>query len=453
LGQAGASYTLYTSSSIDRDKWKDAIISAKREHSSAMYALNAEPFRMKVVADYAFGYDSSYSPKLPVFTAASAVDRALRETGNQDKPRPLVKSYINCGVSFVFADGNEYCMLGLDYGVYIHDGKPDSIWRRCLEITKVTQIDILEELNVVLLIADKALIYYHLDEVIGQTVKQSGSDKPPMGYRLSQHRRVGFFNVGYMKQRTLVFYKRTEGLSSTFKVLEPIKEKGSQRRRSKMSFSRGVGISSTEFFRETDKFYVPTEAFGLSIFKSTFSVHTAKGFELLSLDSMAPQSVPVLSSITSSTLAPILKASNGLNHLSVETFKKRIENARPVGMFRVSGVSLVLCYEDMAIYCDNYGNLTGPAVIVFVCKAKTVAVQLPYLVAFNDTMIEIRRLDRAGQLKQVISGRDIRAIDTKEGQIMAALAHPKLAGRQLVVELIGNEFVVDDDLGSSLSGL
>jgi len=184
LGQAGASYTLYTSSSIDRDKWKDAIISAKREHSSAMYALNAEPFRMKVVADYAFGYDSSYSPKLPVFTAASAVDRALRETGNQDKPRPLVKSYINCGVSFVFADGNEYCMLGLDYGVYIHDGKPDSIWRRCLEITKVTQIDILEELNVVLLIADKALIYYHLDEVIGQTVKQSGSDKPPMGYRL-----------------------------------------------------------------------------------------------------------------------------------------------------------------------------------------------------------------------------------------------------------------------------
>jgi hypothetical protein len=252
-----------------------------------------------------------------------------------------------------------------------------------------------------------------------------------------------------MKDRTLLFYKRRDGMSSTFKILEPIKEKGSQKKRSKMVFNRGASLNSTEYFREVEKFYVPTESSGINLFKTSFAVHTTRGFEVMSLDVKLPQTVPAITSVTSSTMSTISKASN--RYYSPEFMKKRIESARPVGMFRISESTLVLCYEEFAIYCDNHGSITGPTVIEFVCKAKDICIQLPYLIAFDEEMIEVRRIDRGGQLKQIISGKDIRVLDKKEGQIKIALAHPELSARQLVVELIGNDFVVEDD-SSSLTG-
>lgn len=472
LGRNGKTYTLYAPSNSDRGRWKDAIISAKREYNSRMFALNVEPFRVKVLSEYAFGYESSISPRLPVFTAATALDRALNDNKVKNPvestPRPLAKSHINCGVSFIFADGQEYQLLGLDYGVYVCSTKSGHIWRRCIDIVRVSQIDVIEELNVVILLADKALVYYNLDIVLtegvknGGNVSRAGGNTPSSGaspsspnstqfsgYKLSKHREVGFFAIGHMKDRTLLFYKRRDGMSSTFKILEPIKEKGSQKKRSKMVFNRGASLNSTEYFREVEKFYVPTESSGINLFKTSFAVHTTRGFEVMSLDVKLPQTVPAITSVTSSTMSTISKASN--RYCSPEFMKKRIESARPVGMFRISESTLVLCYEEFAIYCDNHGNITGPTVIEFVCKAKDICIQLPYLIAFDEEMIEVRRIDRGGQLKQIISGKDIRVLDKKEGQIKFALAHPELSARQLVVELIGNDFVVEDD-SSSLTG-
>lgn len=497
-GSHGAtSFTFYAPSNLDRERWKDSVINAKQEYSSAVYALNAEPFRMKVLAGYAFGYEPAVSPKLPVFAPGTALDRALQQAEENPTanniPRPLAKSRINCGVSFVFADGQEYTLLGLDFGVYVKEAKAGSIWRRCVDIYKVTQIDVVEDLNVVVMLADKALVYYNLDSILSQgAVKPTAANSSPSpstfaaatngnvinnvgattgspnnsnggvsnsntasqvgGYKLSKHREVGFFTVGHMKDRSLLFYKRREGMSSTFKVIEPVKEKGSHRRRSKMIFSRGSSIGSTEYFREVEKFYVPTEAYGLSFFKSSFAVHTTRGFEVMSLDVKTPETVPVSSSFTTGTVTGLNKASQNKKNFSPESLKKRTENSKPIGMFRVSEKSLLLCYEDMAIYTDNHGNLVGPSVIEFVCRPRDVALQHPYLLLFDEEMVEVRRVDKGGQLKQVISGKDIRAIDTKEGQIKMALAHPQLPHRQLVVELINNEFVVEDD-DSSLAGL
>ncbi|CAN6649846.1 hypothetical protein TRVA0_024S00496 [Trichomonascus vanleenenianus] len=464
LGQEGQTYTMYAMSSIDRERWKEAIITAKKQYSSAVYALNAEPFRMKVLADYAFGYEAANTPRIPVFSPATALDRALSDARRLYKsdsiPRPLAKSRINCGVSFVFADGHEYMFLGLDYGVYVSSPHTGSIWRRCIDISRVCQIDVIEELNVVILLADKALVYYNLDAVLSSSQNTTGrmNSNPTTvinnlntGFRLSKHREVGFFNVGRMKDRTLLFYKRRDGMSSTFKVIEPVKEKGSQRKRSKMVFARSASLGSTEYFREVEKFYVPTDSYGISLFKSSFAVHTNKGFEVMSLDYKHPQTVPNPASVTSSVLTPIYRASNR-RVPSPEAAKKRLENTKPIGMFRVSENALILCYEDFAMYADNHGNIIGPTVIEFVGKARDAALQHPYLLVFDDEMVEVRRIDTGGQLKQVISGKDIRVIDKKEGQIKVALAHPELAARQLVVELISNEFVVEDD-NSSLAGL
>lgn len=86
---------------------------------------------------------------------------------------------------------------------------------------KVTQIAVLEDFSLFLLISDKSLIAYHLDVVCpvgGVPPTNDNTRRAPQ--KLSGSRDVGFFTTGKMKERTLVFYKKRDvGLSSTFKVI------------------------------------------------------------------------------------------------------------------------------------------------------------------------------------------------------------------------------------------
>jgi hypothetical protein len=84
---------------------------------------------------------------------------------------------------------------------------------------RVTQIAVFEEFNLFLLIADKSLIAYHLDVVCpvsGVPAQNDSQRRAPQ--KLSGNREVGFFAAGRMKDRALVFYKKRDGISSTFKV-------------------------------------------------------------------------------------------------------------------------------------------------------------------------------------------------------------------------------------------
>ena len=135
-------------------------------------------------------------------------------------------------------------------------------------MTKVTQIAVLEEFSLFLVLADKALIAYHLDVVVPNGTTDT-SKRPPQ--KLSGARDVGFFATGRMKDRALVFYKKREGLSSTFKVLEPVFQKATEKR------SRFSRKGTTEFFREFDDFYIPTDCYGINLFHSSLAIQTAKG--------------------------------------------------------------------------------------------------------------------------------------------------------------------------------
>lgn len=91
-----------------------------------------------------------------------------------------------------------------------------------ISVLRVTQIAVFEEFNLFLVIADKSLIAYHLDTVCpasGMATQAAVSDsarKAPQ--KLSGSHQIGFFSVGRMKDRTLVMYKKRDGMSSTFKV-------------------------------------------------------------------------------------------------------------------------------------------------------------------------------------------------------------------------------------------
>jgi hypothetical protein len=68
-------------------------------------------------------------------------------------------------------------------------------------------------------LSDKALTAYHLDVVCPISgVPQPNDSARRAPQKLSGTRDVGFFATGRMKDRSLVFYKKRDGISSTFKA-------------------------------------------------------------------------------------------------------------------------------------------------------------------------------------------------------------------------------------------
>lgn len=691
-GTARKSYYIYTQTEEERKTWVNKILFAKREYASTAFALNAEPFKVRIVEDRFFGYDPADAPKLPIYAQATALDRGIKEyesmngpvgviatatlgvngtignnttsnlvsslglqtvqsngsgssyntSSNSDTSGTVTKtsmamikaqalSKINCVVT-CNVGGRFFLVTGLENGIYACDmtmrrmsasdaiekltkgskskrgrskqtkTSPEKLpvklpynpytndslytkslpnegcddeyvddndndddddmatwaapqWVRCLDLAKVTQLEILTEYNVLLVLAEKTLVWYHLDQILSIVQNQNRKPRDPAltGYAISRSREVSFFATGYMttgllsnststvpssstdlrshgylnldeqKCRELLFYrkkdvKETLKRSTTIEVVEPVKEKGSQKRRSqfilsppaltKKSISRNhygfsstagfhhnkqhtthqynrkhgadnastkridavsnysvksskvnngmsskkiskvpedllcasikskinVGTTSTEYFRNYDNVTLPSDSLGITLFSSTFFIHTSRGFELLALSYKHPRIVPDPASIapalhrggvivgtglstshessTTSTVNPTRSFnnpnnSNGGNHnvmscaSAIEAFKRKLEGSKPVGAFMLSDNTILLVYDQVAIFVDKFGNMSLPIVINMLAKVKYAVVSYPYLVAVSDELVEIRRLDL--DVKKIIS--------------------------------------------------
>ena len=305
---------------------------------------------------------------------------------------------------------------------------------------RVTQIAVLEEFNLFLLIADKSLISYQLDVVCpsnanGPTAGNNDSTtKAPK--KLSGSKDVGFFVHGRMKDRTLVFYKKRENLASVFKVLEPIYQKSSEKKRG--MFKRG----NTDFFREYDEFYIPAECNGINLFHSSLAVGTARGFEVLTLDKKQPWTVPEL------------KAAE------VQNIAASIKDQRAIAMLRISDQEFLLVYATCGVYVNKHGDVSRSVLMNFVGNVQTAALYGAYLILFDNDFVEIRNALN-GRLKQIIPGREIKCLDdggswssagpsgtngAPQGgtqingrTVKLVMQHPEAEKTQIVAELLLNE--------------
>jgi hypothetical protein len=126
-------YTLYAASAGSRSEWYNKIIEAKTKHAAALFAQNAEPFRLRVIADSAFYYDSNANTKdqygvsmggKPVIIKSTPLDRAVKEVENRFKasgrPAPICRARVNCATSFTTSyPGTKHLVaVGTDFGVY-----------------------------------------------------------------------------------------------------------------------------------------------------------------------------------------------------------------------------------------------------------------------------------------------------------------------------------------------
>ena len=111
-------------------------------------------------------------------------------------------------------------MYGTDTGVYVSDRRQkaaDATPKRVLDISSVTQLDVLEEYQLLLVLASKALLSYPL-EVLDPNDSQSPLLKRPK--KIQNH--ANFFKAGVCMGRHLVCSAKMSGISTTIKVFEPM---------------------------------------------------------------------------------------------------------------------------------------------------------------------------------------------------------------------------------------
>ena len=280
-----------------------------------------------------------------------------------------------------------------------------------------------------LVIADKSLVAYHLDSICSSNgpaaAAPESSRRAPQ--KLSGNRDVGFFATGRMKDRTLVIYKKRDGISSTFKVLEPVylKSTSFSTRGFSSRFMTGIKKGTTEFFRDFDDFYIPTDTYAINLFHSSLAIATTKGIEVLTLDKKFPFSIPDLKPPHCASIA------------------SRIQNQKPLGMFRLNESEFLIVFEEVGVYVNKHGDVSRGVVMEFVGRAKQAVLyggMYLLLVDIGGGFVEVRNADN-GRLRQVISGRDVRLLDDggEKETVKICMQHPEAERCQLIVEMVVNE--------------
>lgn len=133
-------YTLYAPSAQNRQEWAEKIIEAKTKHAASLFAQNAEPFRLRVMADSAFAYDSLASGPKSIVIKGTPLDRAIenveRQFANTGRPSPICRARVNCATAFSQPyPGKEMIAVGTDYGVYISEMDNPRGWSRVSNTT------------------------------------------------------------------------------------------------------------------------------------------------------------------------------------------------------------------------------------------------------------------------------------------------------------------------------
>jgi hypothetical protein len=128
-------YTLYAPTAQNRQDWCDKILEAKTRHAASLFEQNAEPFRLRVMADTAFAYDvmSAVSQRNIVSVTGTPLDRSIREMEKTyaagPRPGPVCRAQVNCATAFN-CYGRSMVAIGTDYGVYTSEADNPRGWTR-----------------------------------------------------------------------------------------------------------------------------------------------------------------------------------------------------------------------------------------------------------------------------------------------------------------------------------
>jgi len=287
---------------------------------------------------------------------------------------------VTCAAPF---NGGTRMVFGTDNGVYVANLlAKDKIPVRMLVMPYVTQVDVLEDYGILIVLADKAV----------QTFMVDGLDPSDAANAAKRARKIStnasFFKTGICLNRTLVCIVKSGSVSSTIKTLEPNDPSGKGGK--KQPTIRKLLQGGNELLRVYKEFYIPTESSSVHFLKSKLCVGCTKGFEIVDLDTLDTQGL----------LDP---ADSSLD------FVQKRENVRPLAIYRVDG-DFLLCYDEFAFYVNKNGwRARSNWLVQWEGHPTSFALSYPYVLAFEKDFLEVRHVN-SGHLMQIIPGSNMRLL-------------------------------------------
>ncbi|KAL4925140.1 putative Rho guanyl nucleotide exchange factor (Rom2) [Aspergillus undulatus] len=354
LGKGGYEQTLYASSSQQRKKFLELV----DEQQTKLRERNSNFYNKNIICEKFF----------------NAVNR------------------VNCLVPI---DGGRKLVYGTDSGIYVSDRNPrdkSARPRRVLDVSQVTQIDTLEEYQLLLVLANKTLYSYPLD-ALEVTEGQNSVAKRPK--KIQGH--ANFFKSGIGLGRHLVCSVKTSALSTTIKVYEPMDNLAKGKKKSTVSKMFQSGQDTLKPFKE---FYIPAESSSIHYLRSTLCVGCARGFEVVSLETTETQSL-------------LDQADTSLD------FVARKENVKPIHIERMNG-EFLLNYSDFSFFVNRNGwRARADWKISWEGNPNAFALSFPYILAFEPNFIEFRHIDTS-ELIHIMTGKNIRMLHSSTREILYA---------------------------------
>ncbi|KAJ5908145.1 Rho1 guanine nucleotide exchange factor 1 [Penicillium taxi] len=367
LGKGGYEQTLYATSPTQRRKFIEMV----EEQQRKLWERNSNFYNKTILCEKFF----------------NAVNR------------------VNCLVPI---DGGRKLVYGTDSGIYVSERWPkekSAKPRRVLEASQVTQIDTLEEYQLLLVLANKSLSSYPMDALELAEGQNSIAKRPK---KIQGH--ANFFKVGIGLGRHLVCSVKTSAMSSTIKVYEPMDNLAKGKKKSAVSKMFQSGQDTLKPFKE---YYIPAESSSIHFLRSTLCVGCAKGFEVVSLETTETQSL-------------LDQADTSLD------FVARKENVKPIHIERMNG-EFLLNYSDFSFFVNRNGWRARPDWrISWEGNPNAFALSPPYILAFEPNFVEIRHVETS-ELIHIMTGKNIRMLHSSTREII--YAYEDEAGEDVVASL------------------
>ena len=330
LGRAGFELTLWCTSQIQREKWMEHIQTQK----------------------------DKLSERHKIFAMAKLNEGCFTSLMRINCCRPT--------------DGGRKLVIGTDLGIYVCEARPrdaGSKPKRMLDTKLVTQIEVLEQHQILVVLADKAVWTYPLEAL----ASDDGPGAPSKRGRRICH--ANYINAGMCNGQTLVCCVKSSSLSSTVKVYEPM---DSMTKGKKKSGLAKMLASGQEVLKPYKEFYIPMESNSIHFLRSKLCVGGARGFEIVSLETLETQSL-------------LDQADTSLD------FVARKENVKPIYIERNTS-EFLLCYNDFSFYVNKNGwRARGDWKILWEGSPNAFATWgEKYILAFEPEFIEIRQSDTGG---------------------------------------------------------
>ncbi|KAF9360376.1 hypothetical protein BGX26_009622 [Mortierella sp. AD094] len=314
-------------------------------------------------------------------------------------------------------DGKRRLVIGTDNGILVGMDDDPSSFRLALKDLNVTDISILEDYHLLLVLSGKILRAYNMNCL------EPNSDKSfQAGYQVAKN--IQYFTTGVCSGKTLVIAMKKKGTGageSQFSAFEPLEGASLATQSNKGFVGLSLGRSKSDWFKLYREFYVASESSQLLMSPRMVCVVCPRGFEVLTLDNL--DETRVYPSKQDAEYAFLLKRPDSV----------------PVSMFKINSDHFLMCYNDFAFTMTKNGNLAKTELIEFEGRAESFALVYPYIIAIESQLIEIRNIE-TGALEQLVLGDNIRVlytgVDLKGNAVIHVLmSHPTRGDVRQVVKL------------------